>query len=310
MLWSDGRPDPVLSRSFLGVYWQNWNMCGRLQTIPMDTIETRYARVAGAELRTRHRGAGEPVLLTHGVPGDLGTLAPVADQLADRYHAITVSLRHAEMGCDGDRPFGTTQQRDDLRDLIPLLGAGPVHLVAWSYSAHAALALAVEAPDLVRSVFVCEPGFPTFVHDPEKQLLVHEDMMAAFGPVFGAISGGDLSTALRLAIDGAAGASGWFDAQPLHIRAIHERSAHMLRLLPTQTPALPLDGQALGRISCPVTLSWGSDTRACYRLVSEAAASRLPGARRIVVEGAGHLLPEADPEAFAVQVLVHLDQFA
>jgi pimeloyl-ACP methyl ester carboxylesterase len=274
------------------------------------STELRSTRIAGADLVTRHRGEGAPVLLLHGVPGDLESLAPVADNLADRWHAITLSLRYSNSDCAGDRPFGTVQQRDDLRDLIPRLGAGPVHVVAWSYSAHAALALAMDAPHLVQSLFLYEPGFPTFVEDEDARQRVHEDMMQAFGPVFDALFREDLSRALRLSIDAAAGRTGWFDAQPARVRDIHQRSAHMLRLLSGQTDPISLGPAGLGGLRIPVTISWGSATRDCYRIVAESAARLIPGALGCQVVGEGHLFPETDPDRFASAVRAHLEQVA
>lgn len=268
-------------------------------------VEKTFA-IAGARLRTRHVGQGQPVLLTHGVPGDLESLAPVADRLARRCRAVTVSLRHAGPGPHGTRGFGTAEQHDDLRDLIGALGLGPVHLVAWSYSAHAALALAAGQPELVRSVMVFEPGFPTFVESEAELEAVRQDMGAAFGPVFEALARKDTEEAVRRSIDAAAGEEGWFERQPARVRAIHRRNAHMLSLLSSQSPPLPLDRHALQSIGCPVTVARGARTRPCYRIVARAAARAVPGARAVTVADAGHLLPEAAPETFAREVHAHL----
>ena len=266
--------------------------------------------IADAALETRHVGAGEPVLLTHGVPGDLDSLAPVADRLAATHHAITLSLRHSGPGPHGTRGFGSAEQRDDLVDLITEMALGPVHLVGWSFSAHAALALAVEHPELLRSVMVYEPGFPTFITDQPVLDAIYADMGAAFGPVFAAIEKGREDEALRLSIDAAAGEAGWFDRQPATVRAIHERNAAMLALLTSQSPTIPLSAADLASIACPLTIAWGAKSRPCYTLVAEAAVHCVPHVRAMAIEGAGHLLPEADPEQFASLVSAHLGSAA
>lgn len=268
-----------------------------------EVSQGAYA-VAGAQLPWRSTGVGSPLLLLHGVPGDMDTLAPVADALADICHAITISQRYAGNRPHGARPFGTAQQRDDLADIASLIG-GPIDIAAWSYSAHAALALATDRPDLVRSLYLFEPGFPTFVADPDDLARIEADTMAAFGPVFGALSAGDLETALRHSIDGAAGEAGWFDAQPEAIREIHRRNAGMLPLLLQQTPVLPIDKTDLRRIRCPVTVAFGTGTRLCYRLVSEAAAGIFPGAHMSRLPG-NHLLPEMVPATLAKDIRAHL----
>ncbi|GGL58331.1 alpha/beta fold hydrolase [Wenxinia marina] len=147
------------------------------------------------------------MLLLHGVPGDCETLAPVADLLAETGRASTVSLRYGGHGPHGARPFGTQQQYQDLIQIVETIG-GPIDIAAWSYSAHAGLALAINRSDMVRSLYLFEPEFPTFDSDPDHLARIEADTMAAFGPVFDALSAGDLGTALRQALDGAAGHAG------------------------------------------------------------------------------------------------------
>ncbi|GEM_PF-6643288 len=131
-------------------------------------------------------------------------------------------------------------------------------------------------------------------------------MGAAFGTVFETATRGDLATALRLCIDAAAGMPGRFDMQPARLGAIHQRNAHMLPRLLTQSPPIPLTPYDLGSIDCPTAVSWGARIRLCHRLVSRQASRLIPAARAVVVDAAGHLLPESDPEFFAPEVAGHI----
>ena len=250
------------------------------------------------------------MLLTHGVPGDLRSLEPVADALADRYQAITATLSAPEPGASAARPFGTGAQADDIADLIESLGLGPVHLVAWSFSCHAAMAVAANRPELIRSLFLYEPGFPTFISDSDLLEAVHSDTMAAFGPVAEAFAEGNPLAALRFAIDGAARRVGHFDGQPDHVRAIQMENVALLEAVFRQTPPIPLDAAALAQIRCPTTVAQGATTRFCYGAVSAAAADLIRGARRIVVQDAGHLFPEEEPVSFSDWVSEHLETAA
>jgi pimeloyl-ACP methyl ester carboxylesterase len=263
-------------------------------------------RIAGTALRYACRGRGEPVLLAHGTPGDLRTLLPAAERLADRFEAIVMSLPALGAAERPERPFGTDGQAEDLRDLAAALGRGPVHIAAWSYSAHAALTLAVRHPECVKSLFLFEPSFPTFIEDAATLEAIGADMAAAFEPVAEAFAQGRETEALRRAIDAAALEEGYFDRQPPALRAVHEANAFALRALFTQQPPTPLSAADLARIACPVTIARGGETRTCYRLVTDAAARLVPRARHAVVFGAGHLLPEQDPALFALLVGQHL----
>lgn len=264
--------------------------------------------VASASIDCWRFGSGAPVLLAHGIPGDCRTLAPVAAILSTRWEAITVSLPTPLAGERMLRPFGTKGMADDLADVIQALGTGPIHLVAWSYSAHAALDLAVRCPRLVASLFVYEPGCATFVEDPAQLCAIAADTRAAFGPVEVHVGEGDLLAAVRASIDAAADEPGYFDRQPADTRAIQEESAKGLAALFEQTPPSALCAADIASIACPVTIARGARTRVSYRLVTDTAAMLMPDARFVIARWAGHLLPEQDPARFASLVGDHLDQ--
>jgi pimeloyl-ACP methyl ester carboxylesterase len=178
--------------------------------------------------------------------------------------------------------------------------------VAWSFSAHSALAVAIDRPDLICSLFLYEPSFPTFVEDEALREAVVADMGAAFAPVAEAFRGGDRAGAVRLAIDAAARQPGHCEAQPEAIRAIYRDTAQSLEAIFAQTPPIPLGPADLAQIRCTVTIARGAETRDCYAIVSDAAARLVPGAVHSVVPDAGHLLPEEDPARFASLVRAHL----
>ncbi|WP_198368984.1 alpha/beta fold hydrolase [Roseomonas rosulenta] len=254
-------------------------------------------------------GDGPPLVLLHGALGDRRTLAPVAAHLADRWRVIVPTQRHFGPAprSVGRKPFGTASQAEDLIAMVDVLGLTRAHVVAWSFSAHSALAAALAAPERIRSLLVYEPGFPTFVTDPAARFEISADGARAFGPVVEAAQRGDWAEAARRLIDAAAGEPGWFDAQPPEVRRIHLDNADTIGLLFTQTPPVPVAAEELARLAVPTTVAWGSDTTATYRLVSQAAAQAIPGARSIAVPSAGHLLPEAAPLRFARLVAAHLE---
>lgn len=273
-----------------------------------DSASLESHLIAGKVISCLRFGSGRPVLLTHGIPGDCRSLAPVAARLSCKWEAITVSLPTPLAGDRPQRPFGTQGMADDLADLVAALGAGPVHLVAWSYSAHAALALAARTPDLVASLFVFEPGFPTFLKDPVQLASILADQNAAFAPVEALARAGDHVAAARAAIDAAANEAGYFDNQPEPARAVHRDNKQGIAALFEQTPPIDLTPADVAAIACPVTIARGADTRVAYRLVTDAAARLLPDARFVIARLAGHMLPEQDPARFALLVSDHLEQ--
>lgn len=251
-------------------------------------------------------GRGEPVVLAHGAFGDLRSLMPVAGRLADEFEAFTMSLPALTAEQRPERPFGTDGQAADLVDLISYLERGPVHLAAWSYAAHPAMVIAARHPALVKSLFLFEPGFPTYIDDEAVAAAANEDMMRAYAPVAEAFAAGNLNEAVRHAIDAAAMEPGYFDRQPHAYRAIHLDNGGSLPALFGQTAPTALTAADLAAITCPATIARGANTRPCYSLVTDAAARLIPGAAHVIVADAGHLLPEQDPDQFAALVRAHL----
>jgi pimeloyl-ACP methyl ester carboxylesterase len=254
-------------------------------------------------------GEGPALLLLHGALGDRRTLGPVAAHLSPRVRAIVPTQRYFGPlpRSVGRKPFGTASQAEDLLAMFDALGLEQAHVVAWSFSAHSALAAAVAEPGRFLSLFLYEPGFPTFVTDPAALAECAADGGRSFGPVAEAAGRGDWGEAARRLIDSAAGQPRWFDAQPASVREIHLDNADTIGLLFTQTPPVPLSGGDLSTLEVPTTIAWGADTASTYRLVSRAAAQAIPGARAVELPGAGHLLPERDPARFAGLVAEHLD---
>jgi pimeloyl-ACP methyl ester carboxylesterase len=178
--------------------------------------------VNGARLSYVEQGRGAAVVLVHGAVSDLRTWERQLAALAQHYHAIAFTQRY----------YGTTPWRDDwpkyrihthandLAEFIRILGAGPVHLVAWSSGGHIALNVALHHPRLVHSVFVYEPVVSSYVDDPVLLKAIGDDAAAMVGPVFPAMKSGDMSSAARFFVDGVAGAS----ATSMRCRRVRRRS--------------------------------------------------------------------------------------
>lgn len=263
------------------------------------------AALAPPSLDWHAQGEGPPIVLVHGALADRRLWDRHLPRLARAGHrAIAVTLPHhgPQPGPVDARPFGLRVHADALAEFITTLGAGPVHLVAWSYGAHAALTLAVEHPALLRSVFAYEPGIPTYLQAAEDLQAFAADAQALFAPVASAVAAGDLEAALVYLIDGSAGRAGGFAAQGATTRQIERDNAHTLPRLLQQAPAPALTAAQLAAIEVPTCIAVGDRTRPAYGIVARAAQAALP-AHALTVQGAGHMWPDEDPAAFCDAVL-------
>ena len=114
-------------------------------------------------------GSGDVVLMLHGFTGTGRThLGPQIDFFAEHYRVIAPDLRGYGRSEPKPRPFGADFYRQDALDagaLLDALGIASAHVLGYSDGAEAAVLLAEERPDRVRSVVAWGV---TGVFDPEN----------------------------------------------------------------------------------------------------------------------------------------------
>jgi len=117
---------------------------------------------------------------------------------------------------------------------------------------------------------------------------------------------GNFENAVQLFMDGVNENVGTFRSLPPKVRQIMLENARMLPLLfaapPPQITCADLSG-----LSVPVTVAFGEDSRAFYRIAAQWAARCIPGARLITIPKARHLWPIENPGEFSQVVLDFLE---
>ena len=125
----------------------------------MSTKPMPRARVDGAELEFEVTGAGEPVLLIHGA-FIAEAYAPLCAEpaLNSRYRLVRYHRRGYAGSSPVRAPFSLGQQAADCRALLEHLGIERAHVVGHSSGGVIALRLALDAPEVVHSLILLEPG--------------------------------------------------------------------------------------------------------------------------------------------------------
>jgi pimeloyl-ACP methyl ester carboxylesterase len=113
----------------------------------------------GAELEYEALGTGEPVVFIHGA-FIADTFRPLLAEgsLADRYRLILYHRRGYVGSSRGDGADSIARQAADCRALLRHLGVERAHIAGHSYGGCVALQLALDAPDVVGSLALLEPG--------------------------------------------------------------------------------------------------------------------------------------------------------
>lgn len=265
----------------------------------MQPVQLRLP--SGIELHYFARGRGEPLIFLHGGMGDCYSWAPQMEYFGDAYHAIAYSRRHnyPNRNSIADTNYGAHDEASDLAALLHALRLGPAHVVGTSYGALTALTLAVEKPELVRSMVLAEPPLHHWVRaSSEGQTLYEQFITSVWAPAAKAFSDSEQQTAMRILYDGIWGRP-TFDTLPHDIASGIMRNAPSMRALTMSSNPFPDLARADVRaLRTPALLVCGENAITLHRRVNEELAQCLPNAEAMVIPGAGHGSARENAAAF------------
>ena len=279
-------------------------------TASAQTERPTRIRVNGVELHYIEQGKGVPLILLHGGQGDYRAWQAQMQALSPRYRVISYSRRYHYPNNNpiAGRHYSAIVDAADLAGLIAELKLGRVHLVGTSYGAFAALALAVQRPELVRSLVVAEPPVHRWVTDTERGAALFRDFLTSVqGPAKKAFDAGNDEAAMRVFIDRFDGA-GTFDSLPTERRLSVMQNALFFKATVASSDPFPnLPKDKARRLNIPTLVIRGANTDELHRLVSEEVSRVVPQADLMVIPEAGHGSPRQNPAAFNAAVLAFLD---
>ena len=176
-------------------------------------------------------------------------------------------------------------------------------IIGHSFGATVALRLAVEHPDLVRSVTMVEPVFFAVALQDAPDLVVDHDKNA--GPFTDALRAGDNALGARLFNRMWGGGGPRWPDMPERLRAAMTRA---ISIVPACHNAIYDDlagllaPGVLERVQVPCLLLRGSETHPVIGAVNDGLARRLPDAQSVVIKGAGHMVAITHPSETATEL--------
>jgi len=246
--------------------------------------------VDGSTIGWRDTGAGEVSLLVHA--GGFGAwFAPLAERLPGRV------IRMLRAGYTGgpppSDPIEIGGHAAHAAALLDMLDAGPATVVSHSSGSAIALQLALDRPELVLCLVLCEPPLIDALLDPADLDEVH----AALGPVMAAAlaaaARGDIPAAFDAFLSAVCGPDyravllDAFGPDGL-VRAERDAAFFFANEILAVGRWVPGD---LTRVTAPVLLvQGGASPGPTHRLIDRLAAL-LPDAGIATIDGANHLLP-------------------
>lgn len=269
-------------------------------------------RVNGTTLAYRLVGdSGTPVVFVHGSLKDLGDWDAQVAAFAGTHRVLVYSRRyHPPNPPQNDAlAYSPRLHAEDLAALLLTLDLAPAHVVGSGYGGYTALVLALEHPELVRSLVLGEPPvMPLLNRTPEGDAIRRAFFTTALDPARRAFAHGDSVAALRAFLDGVSGRRGTFDSLPAPARAAiiahsFEMRREMLANREQYMPPLPCAD--LGRLHTPVLLLSAERSARMYHLITDELARCMISDTLITVPG-GHAMHATNPAYYNQVVLRYL----
>lgn len=136
------------------------------------------ASVNGIELHYEIHGEGDPVMLITGLGGSGRGWGPQVPLFAKNYLTIVPDHRGAGQTTFAEDGYTIEQHASDMAETLRTLDCGPAHIIGSSTGGAIATVMALDEPDVVRSIVVCSSWAKTddfFRHQFETRKLTLVD---------------------------------------------------------------------------------------------------------------------------------------
>lgn len=157
------------------------------------TANAEIINVNGVDLNYVDTGEGTPVVFVHGAISDHRVWSPLQEIVSKTHRYVAYDQRYFGTGNWPDEDaenFSADTHAADLVALIEELGAGPAHVVTWSYSGDVATRAALQRPDLFLSIVHYEPAIASLIEGLPGAAQATRRAFAGFGPAMSAIKEG------------------------------------------------------------------------------------------------------------------------
>jgi non-heme chloroperoxidase len=271
-----------------------------LQAQPIQSIRVQLDNKI--ELHYVELGKGEPVVFVHGGLEDYRIWQGQMDSFARRFRVIAYSRRYnfPNRNRMTANDHSALVEAADLALLLRKLNLGPVHLIGSSYGAFTALVLAIQHPELVKTLTLAEPPVHRWAGDLPEGKKTFEKFMSFWNSVGDAFRRGDSNKALRVSVNFFSEGHDTFDTLPSEARqGMLENIAEWKALTTSKEAFPPIKPAEIQQIKIPVLLMCGEKTLPIHQLVNGQLERFFRGnsrAKRITISGATHDMWSEQPE--------------
>jgi len=261
------------------------------------------ASLSKVSLRYDVSGRGDPTVLLHGSLVDRRTWDSVCPGLSE---SLTILVYDRRGHGESTGPPRSHPVRDDTNDLAGLLEAidlFPVHLIAHSYAGAVALRLAVDRPEMVRSLALHEPMFFGVLEDDPATAPEADRLAEGVRSMRALVSNGHPDLAVREVMNSlSTEEGGWSRLSPGVQRGLLRHVERWAEELGDPESTHP-DPGVFADLLIPALLTTGERSPPFLQRIVAGTAARLRNATLRTLPGVGHVPHLTDPNQFIA--LIH-----
>jgi pimeloyl-ACP methyl ester carboxylesterase len=260
------------------------------------------AKLENADLRFDLDGEGDPTVLIHGSLVDRTSWDPVRTRLAQSLSVLAYDRRGHGESTGALRPHPVRDDAIDLAQLLQAIDFYPVHLIAHSYGGAVALRLAVDRPEMVRSLVLHEPPFIGLLEEDPATAPEAERLWAGTTAIQALFDAGRPTEAAREIVNAFSVEEGAWERLPPGARSSlirHiDRWAEELR----DPEATHVDRAVLADLLIPALVTTGERSPPFVGRIASRLTDCLRNGTLRTLPGAGHAPHLSDPDQFIATV--------
>jgi 3-oxoadipate enol-lactonase len=255
-------------------------------------VDHGYVAMSGTRLYYEAAGSGRPVILIHPGFADRRVWERQWDCLVQRYRVVRYDVRGAGKSAGSSAPYS---DYEDLEKLIEFLGVKRAHFVGLATGGSIALDLAVDRPAVVESLVLVSTSYPGVRPSAASERRRREAEAAyAAGRLDHAVE-----AILRAWVDGPGRTPAQVDTTVReHVRRLYSENLPRQEYQALHNPMNPPAVARLDEVRAPTLLVVGEFDAEEQRIAAEAYAAGIPTSGKILMPGAGHMVPLEQPEVF------------
>jgi pimeloyl-ACP methyl ester carboxylesterase len=252
---------------------------GAQLALRFDGVRSEYVRVDGYRIHYYVGGAGQPIVLVHGLGGrseDWTQLIPQLVRGGRRVYALDL-LGYGRSQKPADAPYSIAQEAGIVEHFIAAEGLTQTDLAGWSMGGWVAMRVAVDDPQAIRKLIVYDSAGLRFVvpydaalfwaDTPEKLAKLNDLLSPGKAPALAGFIQRDVLRELER--------NGW---------VIHRSVQSMM------TGADLMDGR-LSELKMPMLIVWGKQDQITPVAMAYQLHAAVPQSALEVYDGCGHLAP-------------------